>query len=670
MPIALECCVDSVASAVAAESGGASRLELCGNLVEGGTTPSLGLLRILLRHIRIPVHVMVRPRGGDFLYTEAELSVMREDIRAIRDAGAHGVVLGVLTADGRVDEPVLRELVALAAPLPLTFHRAIDVAAEPLAAVEACARCGVARILTSGGTPTAELGLPTLRRMVAAADGRLLVAAGGGVAEENCARIAVDSHADELHGSLRVTRRSAMRVRPDPPIPMGAQKLNGPESEFDTKEADQERVRAVVALLRPLEAPRPRPRPRPRPPASRLSALASAVRTLLLAPSRLMCLLLPPLLPLPRRRLPLSWRRLSHPLLGLLPPLELPRLLQSTSRAPPAPPPSLDELGLRYLSAASRPKDKYAGGDKTSAGQGFTSFYSELLSPRRHERGLVLVEIGVWYGKSLAMFCDFFTAGDAELIGVDINLGRWHEHRPELERMGAFTRNTTRALEYDTYSDTFAHFARTQLPPPDIVLDDGNHNAASQWHVFSILWPCLRPGGTYIIEDIEQPAPFFELDSSGGGGGNSMILFHVIVAQVANESYGRSGALQQAVDMAGERAEARRAKLRAQAAQQVERLRQRIASVEGAGQGQGGGRGAGGAHVTEGADEDSSAHARLRASLAAKEAELASIPESISKAEASRLRAGVVSQLQAAVELAASVATVQVRRNNVVFVKK
>ena len=252
MPTTLEICIDSVASAIAAERGGADRVELCDNLYEGGTTPSLGLLNATLRHVSIPIHVMIRPRGGDFLYTPIEIEVMRADVCAVREAGAHGVVLGVLDESGRVDEPLLSELVRLAAPLPVTFHRAIDLSHDVVGAVDACVRCGVSRVLSSGGAPTAMEGCATLRRMHEAAAGRLSIAAGGGVTVDNCAELAALSMADELHGSLRTTRASAMRVRPPIPIPMGAEKRLTPESEYEVREADPHRVAAVVSKLQKM----------------------------------------------------------------------------------------------------------------------------------------------------------------------------------------------------------------------------------------------------------------------------------------------------------------------------------------------------------------------------------------------------------------------------------
>ena len=307
--VPLEVCVDSVASAVAAATGGASRVELCANLYEGGTTPSVGLLRVVLAKVGagVAVHAMVRPRGGDFLYDADEMSVMREDILAFKQAGAHGVVLGVLCASGTVDERSLTDLVRLAAPLPVTFHRAVDVTVDPVEATLACVRCGVARILSSGGAPEARplcprsnsvreqccvllstdatattardawrgcssrcvsnastahvcpcalapvaqamQGAATLQRMVAAAAGQLTIAAGGGLSEANACALAHAARCDELHGSLRTSMRSAMSHRPAIPIAMGSEKVNTAESEFEWRQTDAARVAAVVRAL-------------------------------------------------------------------------------------------------------------------------------------------------------------------------------------------------------------------------------------------------------------------------------------------------------------------------------------------------------------------------------------------------------------------------------------
>eukprot|EP00928_Gymnodinium_smaydae_P037138 TRINITY_DN25820_c0_g1_i2.p1 TRINITY_DN25820_c0_g1~~TRINITY_DN25820_c0_g1_i2.p1 ORF type:complete len:173 (-),score=49.29 TRINITY_DN25820_c0_g1_i2:146-664(-) len=169
---------------------------------------------------------------------------MREDVEALRQAGAQGVVLGFLDADGPSQSG--RPL----APLPVTFHRAIDVAADPVEATRACVRCGVARILSSGGAASAEEGAETLRRMVDAAAGQLVIAAGAGITEANAAAVLRASGVNELHGSLRGVRPSAMRFRPSVAIPMGAEKRNGPTTEFELRIVDADRVAALVASLR------------------------------------------------------------------------------------------------------------------------------------------------------------------------------------------------------------------------------------------------------------------------------------------------------------------------------------------------------------------------------------------------------------------------------------
>ena len=248
----LEVCVDSVESALAAEAGGASRVELCDALVEGGLTPSAGKLRVCVRRVALPVHAMLRPRSGDFLYSELEIDVILADLAALKAAGAAGFVFGALLADGTVDEPLLKRVVAAAWPRPVTFHRALDVAADPLAALAACARCGVARVLSSGGCATALEGAATLRRLVDAAAklGGPTIAAGGGVTEENVAALLRASGVDEVHGSCREPVRSAMRHRPPQPVPMGGERRNTADSEFEWKQASERRVRAAVDAAR------------------------------------------------------------------------------------------------------------------------------------------------------------------------------------------------------------------------------------------------------------------------------------------------------------------------------------------------------------------------------------------------------------------------------------
>jgi copper homeostasis protein len=209
----LEICVDSVESAIAAERGGAQQVELCTGLLEGGVTPSGGLIASVRRSIAIGLFVMIRPRGGDFCYTGLEFEVMQEEIRQARHLGADGIVLGLLNEQGGVDVARTRQLVEFAGPVPVTFHRAIDMTPSPSLALIDVLETGACRILTSGGAPNARLGMHEIARMVETAKGRIAIMAASGITADTIANIAECTGATEFHSSARTEFSSPAQFR-------------------------------------------------------------------------------------------------------------------------------------------------------------------------------------------------------------------------------------------------------------------------------------------------------------------------------------------------------------------------------------------------------------------------------------------------------------------------
>ena len=245
-PLRIEICVEGVDGFVAAQNAGADRVELCASLLEGGLTPSLGTIRATLAVAKIPFHPIIRPRGGDFLYSDLEFQSMLEDIRAIRDLGVAGVVFGCLTADGRIDEPRMTALVAAARPMAVTCHRAFDMTRDYREAVEALIRCGVDRVLTSGQRDTAVEGIAILADTVATARGRLKVMACGALDAANIAGVLRGSHADELHFAAPRLLKSPMQFRNEH-VGMGGTAI---EREFELTVTDEDAVRATIAAAR------------------------------------------------------------------------------------------------------------------------------------------------------------------------------------------------------------------------------------------------------------------------------------------------------------------------------------------------------------------------------------------------------------------------------------
>ncbi|PVZ85042.1 copper homeostasis protein CutC [Serratia sp. S1B] len=209
--IKLEVCCYGVDCAITAEQAGADRIELCASQSEGGLTPSFGALQLARERITIPVHPIVRPRGGDFCYSDIEFDIIKRDIAQLRDMGFAGVVVGMLDGEGHIDMSRMQEVMKLSGHMAVTFHRAFDMCQNPMMALEQLTQLGVARILTSGQQQNAELGLPLLRDLLRASKGPVVMA-GAGVRLSNLHKF-VDIGIQELHSSAGHTVPSTMRYR-------------------------------------------------------------------------------------------------------------------------------------------------------------------------------------------------------------------------------------------------------------------------------------------------------------------------------------------------------------------------------------------------------------------------------------------------------------------------
>ena len=235
----LEIAANSLASALAAQDGGADRIELCADLSNGGTTPSYGTLASTRDRVRIPLYILIRPRTGDFCYDAHEIDVMLRDIEICGKLGCDGVVIGALDMDGDVDETACRALIAAAGQLGVTFHRAFDTARDQARALDTVIRLGCARILTSGGEANALAGAARIAGFVKQAGSRLHMMAGAGLDSNNCREFARRSGAREFHASARAMRRSIGRHRND----------SLPGLEADWWQTDTAIVRAMVDAL-------------------------------------------------------------------------------------------------------------------------------------------------------------------------------------------------------------------------------------------------------------------------------------------------------------------------------------------------------------------------------------------------------------------------------------
>lgn len=240
----IEICANSVESAVAAVEGGADRIELCAGMPEGGTTPSYGEIRVARELVKAALHVIIRPRGGDFLYSDAECEMMMKDIEMARSVGVDGIVVGCLTAVGEVDIDKMRKFMAVAGDLSVTFHRAFDMCKEPLKALKAIEGLGCERILTSGQQATAEEGIPLLKTLTEQA-GEVIIMPGCGVNAGNIRKIACETGAHEFHLSARTSVESGMCFR-NPAVSMGGMVK---VAEYGREVTSVEKVRETIRAL-------------------------------------------------------------------------------------------------------------------------------------------------------------------------------------------------------------------------------------------------------------------------------------------------------------------------------------------------------------------------------------------------------------------------------------
>src|SRR4051812_40395167 len=241
-----EICVEGIDGAVAAQAGGGDRIELCASLMEGGLTPSFGTIRAALKLCYVPIHVILRPRGGDFLYSDAEFATMLDDAREIAKLNAAGIVIGCLTEDGRIDEPRMKALIEAAQPLSVTCHRAFDMTRDPAEALEALIRCGIHRVLTSGQRATAIEAIPLLKKLNEQAAGRIIIMACGELAPDNVERVVKETGGQEFHFAALKRTPSGMTYR-NAEGGMGGTEL---DREYSNMLSDPDRVRAPIAAAR------------------------------------------------------------------------------------------------------------------------------------------------------------------------------------------------------------------------------------------------------------------------------------------------------------------------------------------------------------------------------------------------------------------------------------
>ena len=240
--IQMEVCANSLSSALAAQEGGAVRVEFCDNLPEGGTTPSYAQLKLAKELLHILVYPIIRPRGGDFLYSDLEFSIMKEDIKICKSLNCDGVVFGILHADGSIDKTRCAELIELARPMKVTFHRAFDMCNNLEQGLEDLIELGCERVLTSGAAASALAGVGTIKALIKQAKGRISIMPGAGVNTDNIAEIIRITGASEFHASAKHAVKSKMEFR-NPNLSMGSS-----EDEFSYDLTDAQTVKNLIQM--------------------------------------------------------------------------------------------------------------------------------------------------------------------------------------------------------------------------------------------------------------------------------------------------------------------------------------------------------------------------------------------------------------------------------------
>ncbi|WP_320129317.1 copper homeostasis protein CutC [uncultured Sphaerochaeta sp.] len=243
--IKIEICLESAQSVIEAEKGGADRIEFCSDLFEGGLTPTLGSFRIARKHTNIPMNVMIRPRGGDFCYSDIEFETMLEDVRIFKAEGANAIVFGILTPDGEIDVERSKKLIDEARPLSVTFHRAFDMTRDAFRSLHTLINLGVDRVLTSGLEPTVPEGADLLAELVQEAGDKIVIMPGCGISERNFLKMQKIIGAKEYHVFLPSEVPSAMQYHPQHIYMGGTLRQN----EFTVSQTDAKRVGSIKAMV-------------------------------------------------------------------------------------------------------------------------------------------------------------------------------------------------------------------------------------------------------------------------------------------------------------------------------------------------------------------------------------------------------------------------------------